>query len=116
MINRNDVPVIDTSTRFGDTQVEVKYGDRFFVLGAVDMSEADIVSVMEVDPLFGLLVLSGGIPTKETYVMETDENGYPINECDENCATGVCNKRIATDKDSGDIDRAWSMFLAYLNA
>lgn len=124
-VTKEDLKVIDTgSLRAGNERHVVQYGERCFIVGATNINlddDEEVARIMDEDPITGFFTLMGQFPPQDTYVMEAkwsdlDMAWVPKNECSEDCANGVCNKRIASDYDRGDINLGYSLLLDYLNA
>jgi hypothetical protein len=110
---------------------EVSYGDQKFLLCAVDMTDEDVTRVAENDFPFVIVTAIEGIeaakqlfldtfPTKDTAVFPAvvgpDGRFEMKYECNEECATGVCKKRLASRVGVGDMDLAYTMLVDALNA
>lgn len=103
---------------------------RNYLVGSCDMTPLkDALELMstgvEVDRPEGFsdedifVFVMGMVPEKDTWVMEAkNEDGewVPANECGDHCATGVCNKRLATDETVASQARGYEMLLQALNA
>lgn len=99
---------------------EVEYGGKGYLLCTGNMTPEDIDEIASQDPQLALFYALGLYPTVFTYVFPAEKNllgEWDIpGECDESCASGVCNRRIAQRHDVGDPDVAYSMLLDHLNA
>lgn len=83
---------------------------RKFLVGSCDLTAEDV------DPTELILLYLGIVPEKETWVMEATEDWEVLNECSEECATGVCKKRLASNLRVADLDLGYRMLLDALNA
>lgn len=90
---------------------------RKFLVGSCDLSGDKIENA---DPESQLLFLLGALPEAETWVMEAVEepNGdWTIKyQCNEECKTGVCKKRLASDRTVASQEHGYNMLLDALNA
>ncbi len=112
-VTRDDLKVIQSEhDNFAKHDV-VEYNGRNYIVASHDMEYAE-----GSDAFLGFLL---NLPDKETYVMlakwsDEDELWIPAIECDESCASGVCNKRVFTNEDVADIETGYAGLLNYLNA
>lgn len=113
---------IEADYRSGDDssiweRVTVSDGRKFLV-GSCDLSTPEALE--NADEQSQLLYFLRLLPAKETWVMEAvieDDGQWGVkNKCGEQCATGVCNKRLATSVEVASQEHGYKMLLDALNA
>lgn len=92
--------------------VEAPDGSRY-VLFAADVTEDDLELL---DPLTVLFYMACPQYRREVSVFRADKNWEIIGVCGPECGEGMCTRRVAEDRDSGEIGRAYELLLNYLNA
>lgn len=98
-------------------RVTVPDGRKFFV-GSCDLSSIETLN--SVDAETQLLYMLGALPPRETWVMEAkvEDDGYwgIKYECNEDCAKGVCKKRLASNTEVASQELGYKMLLDAINA
>lgn len=92
--------------------VEAPDGSRY-VLMASNVTEDDFDSL---DALTLLFYLAYPQYMREVSVFRADKDWQIAGECGPECGEGMCTRRVAEDRDSGEIGRAYELLLNYLNA
>jgi hypothetical protein len=110
-VTKGDLKILSTESDLGVWRDVVQYNDICYIVAAHDLRN---------DPLSEILANLLKAPLVESYVMvakyDSDFGEWvPKNECNESCATGVCNKRVLTIPVC-DINKAYDSLLDYLNA
>ncbi len=118
LVTRLDLSTVETWVEPVDMAIwhKVEYNGDRYLLVATSLEEEDLVSIMEKDPISGLMYVLGQYPMKDTAVFRADSDWQIIGECGEECASGVCSRRVATNSDRGDIELAYVMLVDFLNA
>lgn len=128
MVTRDELVLISTESYMdGHTRDVVQHEGKYYVVGSVkcpaDMNDDDAMQdwFNTLDMETQMMIAFGMVPLNETFVMEAkwddeEQNYIPKNECGEHCATGVCNKRLASNTEVGDHDLAYNMLVSHLNA
>lgn len=127
MVTREDLKTLSSESFYqGHTRDVVQYNDKHYIVGSVSCpvdandEEAFFNWIESLGAADAFPILLGISPLNETWVMEAKwdslEEWIPKNECGPQCATGVCNKRVATNKEVGSQDLGYSMLIAHLNA
>lgn len=92
----------------------VEVDGRKFLIGSCDLSTES--NLEKADPETLMLKIFGVLPELETWVMEADGDWRIKYECNEECATGVCKKRLATSNTVASQEFGYQMLLNALNA
>lgn len=139
MVTREDLNTVDVWVDPVDSAEwrHVMYGDDRYLLVASDMKDSDYdrlaKHLMDSDPLAIIVLkmmeederssflkeqsdhLKHSLPPVDVAVFRGDENWEIQGECNDECASGFCKKRVASRFD-GNIDTAYAMLVDYLNA
>lgn len=101
LVGSCDMSPVKTALELGATGVDVARPEGF--------SDEEI-----------FLFMMGALPERETWVMEAKVNDdgewVPANDCGPHCETGICNKRLATDKKVASQEHGYNLLLNALNA
>jgi hypothetical protein len=117
MVTREDLKTVSSHVEPTDLSEwrHVEYNGQRFILISTELTEDVIMNVMQEDPAFGFFLMFQ--PEKDTAVFRADENWQIIGpECSEECAEGVCTRRVASNSKVADIELGYKMLLDYLNA
>lgn len=93
-------------------RVEAPNGDRYILMSS-DVTEDDFEK-LDVMTMFFYMAYPQYM--KEVSVFRGDEDWKVAGECGPECGEGMCTRRIAEDRESGDIGRAYELLVNYLNA
>lgn len=120
MFTMDDLTIVPEPTDHRDASIweRVTVSDgRKYLIGSCDLSGDNLDTA---DPESQFLFMLGVLPPAETWVMEaveTPDGRWIIkNECNEECATGVCKKRLASDRTVASQEHGYQMLLDALNA
>jgi hypothetical protein len=118
MFTKDDLSIeVEGITRDGAMWERVTVSDgRKFLVGSCDLSGDNIATA---DPETQLLYLLGALPDRETWVMEAKVEGseWVVKyECNEDCKSGVCKKRLASNREVASQNLGYEMLLNALNA
>lgn len=117
MFTREDLKITPEWNDRGDSVSvweRVEVADRKFLVGSCDLSTPEQMAKADEQTL--MLTVFGVLPAAETWVMEATEDWEILNPCNEECASGVCKKRLASNVHVASQELGYNMLLNALNA
>lgn len=117
-VTRDDLNVVSTRLEEIDntTWANVEYKGERYILTSQNVTDEVLDKMSVEDPMLAMMFLFG-LPRFDCAVFRGDENWIIKGECTEECASGVCTRRIAQAKTlEPSIEVSFGLLLDYLNA
>lgn len=116
MLTLNDLKITPDNGADDPVSVweRVEVAGRKFLVGSCDLSTDENLQKADAETL--MLAMFGVLPEAETWVMEATDDWQIANPCNEECATGVCKKRLASNREIASQELGYRMLLDALNA
>jgi hypothetical protein len=118
MVSMADLKVVDVRVEEIDntTWANVEYNGNRYILTATNVTDDVMDRMAQEDPMLAMMFLFG-LPRFDCAVFRGDENWTIVGECNDECAKGVCTKRIAQAKPlEPTIEISYNLLLDYLNS
>ena len=118
IVTRDDLKVVRTWKEEIDNTdwANVEYNGQRYILTSQNVTDEVLDKMSVEDPMLAMMFLFG-LPRFDCAVFRGDDNWIIEGECTEECAQGVCTKRIAQAKPlEPSLDISFDLLLGYLNA